>query len=84
MTLKELIESGLVKDDHIIKIVSPAIYATRKSVVSGNWYQDYILDLSDHPIWSAKFYSNTGTWVVTLEERNIDYADENGNFVQTV
>lgn len=49
MTLKELIESNLIKDDEIICIRKP-LFGTVKDIRRGNWYQDQILDLMDEKI----------------------------------
>lgn len=73
MNLEELIKSGLVKDNHIIKIIRPPVYIKNNKLISNDG------DLLERPFWSAKFYANSGTWVVTLEDM---YVHENENAVQ--
>ena len=66
MTLKELIESGLIKDDEIICIHRP-MYGTLQEVRKGNWFQDQILDLMDEQIDQATYCC--GTWDIHLQFR---------------
>ena len=73
MILKDLLESGLVKDEHQIKIVFPSVITDRNYVQISNWYQDHILNFMDWQIWAVKFYENTQTWVVNLKS---DWGDE--------
>ena len=66
MRLKDLIESGLVKDDHQI-IVSQRITGFGKTISQGNWYQDNILDLLDREIYSAHYKEYCGgRWYIEL------------------
>ena len=71
--LKDLLESGLVKDEHQIKIVFPSVITDRNYVQISNWCQDHILNFMDWQIWAVKFYENTQTWVVNLKS---DWGDE--------
>ena len=57
MTLKDLIESTLVKDDHTIGAhihIDGGIDFFRK----GHWFQDPILDVTDLEIDTLKFMGN--------------------------
>lgn len=66
MKLSDLVESGLVKDNHQI-IVSQRIVGTIKSVRRGNWYQDHILDCLDREIYSIHYKTYCeGRWYVEL------------------
>lgn len=77
MKLSELIESGLVKDDDLIKVIIPPVYTDKPRVRSGNWFHDHILDLNDREIWSIKYYSSTQTWVVSLRAEGGEVNAEN-------
>lgn len=66
MTLKELIESCLVKDDHNMKIGIP-IFGKPREIKSGRWFEDQILDYMDREIDSLEFHS--GEWNVDLQFR---------------
>lgn len=72
MNLEELIKSGLVKDNHIIKVILPPLIGDVGFIQKGHWYQDHILDLQDKKLWSAKFYENTQTWVVSIYDERDD------------
>lgn len=54
MTLGELIESGLVKDNHKI-CVNMQIGTTKRWIAGGHWFQDQILDYLNWKIRSMEF-----------------------------
>lgn len=64
MTLKELIESCLVKDDHNMMIHVP-IFGNMRKIQCGKWFEDQILDLMDREIDSAVY--NAGEWNIELQ-----------------
>lgn len=66
MTLGELIECGLIKDDDTIAVHLHLIGGL-KQVRRGNWYQDQILDVMDQPIDTLKYCC--GDWDVTLQTK---------------
>ena len=66
MILKELIESGLIKDEEIVCLHRP-MYGTLQEIRSGNWFQDHILDLMDEKIDTLHYCC--GNWDIHLEFR---------------
>lgn len=65
MKLSDLIESGLVKDEHEI-IISQRITGTISALAQGNWFHDHILNYLDRKIYSAHYKYCTGRWYVEL------------------
>ena len=69
MTLGELIECGLVKDDDTV-LVYPALKSRpTRGVRRGNWYQDQILHMSDQPIEILKYIC--GEWSIYLMQKEV-------------
>lgn len=66
MTLKELIESCLVKDDQTMMVHVP-IFGNVRKIRCGNWFNDQILDLADREIDSMKF--DGSDWDVVLQSQ---------------
>lgn len=66
MTLKELIESCLVKDDHNMMIHIP-VFGNVRQIQCGRWFEDQILELHDRKIDSLRF--NGHEWDVDLQFR---------------
>lgn len=65
MTIKELIESDVIKDSDNIQISRP-VAGLANIVRRGNWYNDNILDWMDVPIYLLKWTRDNG-WVIQLE-----------------
>lgn len=64
MTLQELFECGLIKDDDHIQINRP-VAGQVQEIRAGNWFQDNILEWMDIPIYLFKWTRENG-WFVTL------------------
>ena len=64
MTLRELIDGGLLKDDDII-VINRSVKGTVKSVIKGNWYQDHVLECMDAEIFSLSYSEGRG-WYINL------------------
>lgn len=64
MTLKELIEACLVKDDHNMMIHVP-IFGNVRQTQGGRWFEDQILDLMDREIDSMAFHADE--WDIELQ-----------------
>ena len=64
MILKDLIESGLIKDDEIVCIHKP-MYGTLSEIASGNWYQDQVLNLMDEKIDKLSYCCRS--WDIDLQ-----------------
>ena len=64
MTLKELLESCLVKDDHDMMVHVP-IFGKVRQIRCEKWFNDQILDLKDREIDSLTF--NGHDWDVVLQ-----------------
>ena len=64
MTLKELIESCLVKDDHNMMIHIP-VFGNVRQIQCGKWFEDQILDLHDRKIDKLTF--NGSEWDIELQ-----------------
>lgn len=56
MTLKDLLDSGFVKDDDIISIHMPLI-GNLGQIRKGNWFSDKILDVMDRKIDTLQYTS---------------------------
>lgn len=68
MTLKELIESGLIKDKEIICAHRP-MFGTLEDIRSGHWFQDQILDIMDEEIDSLEY--GCESWDVHIKFREL-------------
>lgn len=66
MTLKELLESCLVKDDHNMMIHVP-IFGNVRQIHCGRWFEDQILELHDREIDSMAFHADE--WNIELQFR---------------
>ena len=66
MTLGELVECGLVKDDDTIAVHLHLIGGLNR-VRRGQWYQDQILDVMDQEIDTLRFCG--GDWDVDLQTK---------------
>lgn len=66
MTVKDIIESGLVKDDHEINILWKNPISKRIWKTKGSWYQDNILDKLDREV-EGVIYTD-GKWTINLQE----------------
>ena len=65
MTLGELIESGLVKDNHKI-CIRTQFGGTRKAIAAGRWFQDMVLSYLDWKIEKMSF-ENEYLWIVDVK-----------------
>ena len=71
MTLGELIESSLVKDDHNFMVHVPIfgksapIFGNVRQIRCGNWFNDQMLDLMDREIDRLTFFGSD--WDVELQ-----------------
>ncbi len=65
MTLKQVIESDLVKDTDRITIKRSIAGVCRK-VVHGEWYTDRVLDLMDEEVYSLSWVTGYG-WTFNLD-----------------
>ena len=63
MTLRELIESDLMRDDH--EIILKQSFHGCTAVRRGNWYQDHILNEQNQEIDFLTF--NGTTWNIELK-----------------
>lgn len=71
MTLGELIECGLIKDDDTIAVhLHLNLIGGLNQVRRGQWYQDQILDVMDREIDTLRFYN--GYWDVDLQTKEED------------
>ena len=68
MTLGELIESGLIKDDDTVRI-HPAIVSWPNSVRRGKWYEDHILKAVDRPVEYLKYTGRE--WSIFLMAKEV-------------
>lgn len=59
MILKDIIESSLINDKTLIKVVM------EKTTKVGNWYQDHILDLAGLNVASIDFNASKNQITVT-------------------
>lgn len=64
MTLQELIESCLIKDDHNLMIHVP-MFGNVRRIRCGKWFEDQILDLHDRKIDKLTF--NGTEWDIELQ-----------------
>lgn len=64
MILKELIESGLVKDEDNLMIHVP-IFGNVRQIRCGKWFNDQILDLMDRAIDRVVYQG--GEWEIDLQ-----------------
>lgn len=53
MTVKQVIESGLVKDDTRIRILCDV-----GTLASGSWYEDHILNMADKEVKKITWKDN--------------------------
>ena len=69
MTLRELLESYLVKDDDRIRLHVTA-NANKERIIAGRWYNDQILKVMDYKIKSLSMdkFEQTVFWDITLED----------------
>lgn len=67
MKLKEILESGLIRDDHRI-CVDMKLFGNRKTVAAGKWFQDQILDLMDRKVVQIEYDSFLKLWTFTLAD----------------
>lgn len=67
MKLKELIESGLVKDDHEIA-VTVLVCGHAAELRKGNWFNDQIMDVMDREIDTFE-YQLGGHWYIELTHK---------------
>ena len=76
MKLRDLLESGLVKDtDKISMTVCTRHHLTLPKLVSGHWYEDRILDCTEMEITELEYgpgNNEVGIWLFTLEEAEED------------
>ena len=70
MTLKDLLDSGFVKDDDVISINVPLI-GNISQIKKGNWFNDQILDVMDKKIDTFQ-YSSWGDWDIYLQSDEED------------
>lgn len=71
MTLQDILESGLVKDDHEIRLPLSGIDAAAllRGHVSGKWFEDCILKRSDWKVEKVKFYGGDyPLWDIEISE----------------
>ena len=68
MTLQELIESTLVKDDDHIRLYTQ-IDTDKKRIATGNWYHDQILKVLKAHITEMKMdtLDDKAFWEITLD-----------------
>ena len=66
MTLKELIECGLIRDDDSIA-VHIRLIGGLEQMRRGQWYQDQILDVMDQEIDTLKYFCHD--WDVLLQTK---------------
>lgn len=74
MTLKEVLESGLVKDDDVIEIHIPMI-GSMENIKRGHWFNDQILDVMDRKIDTLQ-YTSWGDWDITLQSNEEDEEED--------
>ena len=74
MTLKDLLDSGFVKDDDVISIHMPLIGNLGK-IRKGNWFSDKILDVMDRKIDTLQ-YTSWGDWDITLQSNEEDEEED--------
>lgn len=65
MTLMELLESGLIKDDHDV-CIRMQLCGTRRTIARGNWFQDQVLEYLDWKIVSFSF-EHGHIWTICVE-----------------
>ena len=70
MTLKELLESGLIRDEEIICIHRP-LYGSAMEIRQGHWYQDNILNIMDATVDTMKYCC--GSWDIDLQFEEEDF-----------
>ena len=71
MTLQDILESGLVKDDHEIRLSLSGIGAAAllRGHVSGKWFEDSILKRSDWKVERVEFYGGgCPLWDIEISE----------------
>lgn len=68
MTLNDIINSGLVKDDQPI-ILQQRFFENINTIRKGNWYQDDILDALDQEVYRLTYNAVSGTWYVILRDK---------------
>ena len=75
MIFKELLESGLIKDDDSV-CVNDSIYSLGSNRRAGNWYQDHILNYSEREIDEIHYNGLTRVWEITLRPLRLEGGDE--------
>ena len=68
MTLQELLESALVKDEDRIRLYM-TVDSTKKRIATGKWYEDNILKALGHRINAIEMETIEGDtfWLITLD-----------------
>lgn len=70
MTLGELIESGLLKDDHKI-CIRTQLAGTKRAVAAGKWFQDMVLGYLNWKIERMSF-ENGYLWIVDVRTEKME------------
>lgn len=65
MTVKDLIESGLIQDNHRV-CVKTQIFGSRQQIIAGRWYQDNVLELMDREVKYLQFKEDY-LWIIWLK-----------------
>ena len=68
MTLEQLIETDMVKDDTTIIVSKPLTTYGMELTRRGNWYQDQILDFSDSTISKLTYIKAENKIYIELED----------------
>lgn len=68
MTLNDIINSGLVKDDQPI-ILQQRFFENLTTIRKGHWYQDDILNALDQEVYRLTYNTVSGTWHVILKDK---------------
>lgn len=65
MKLRDILDSGLVKDDDVIKLVIHSEDSVLRETWRGNWYEDKILEHGDLEVIQILFDNEHG-WQIFL------------------